>query len=70
MSNFCVYYLLLRCMCIYSIKSILTNTVCAERMRKLHFPKLFLAMESLVSDIPAGDGKIANLFYSVGRFSP
>ncbi len=22
-------------------------------------------MESLVSDIPAGDGKIANLFYSV-----
>jgi hypothetical protein len=23
-------------------------------------------MESLVSDIPAGDGKIDNLFYSVG----
>ncbi len=27
--------------------------------------KLFPAIESLVSDIPAGDGKIANLFYSV-----
>jgi hypothetical protein len=27
--------------------------------------KLFTAMESLVSDIPAGDGKIATLFYSV-----
>ncbi len=25
---------------------------------------MFLASESLVSDIPAGDGKIANLFYS------
>jgi hypothetical protein len=25
----------------------------------------FLVRESLVSDIPAGDGKIANLFYSV-----
>jgi hypothetical protein len=28
--------------------------------------KLFPARESLVSDIPAGDGKIGNLFYSVG----
>jgi hypothetical protein len=27
--------------------------------------KLFPARESLVSDIPAGDGKIINLFYSV-----
>ncbi len=27
--------------------------------------KLFPVMESLVSDIPAGDGKIAHLFYSV-----
>ncbi len=27
--------------------------------------KLFPARESLVSDIPAGDEKIANLFYSV-----
>ncbi len=27
--------------------------------------KLFLAWESLVSDIPAGDGKIYNLFYIV-----
>jgi hypothetical protein len=27
--------------------------------------KLFLAGESLVSDIQAGDGNIANLFYSV-----
>ncbi len=27
--------------------------------------KLFPARESLVYDIPAGDGKIANLFYSV-----
>jgi hypothetical protein len=27
--------------------------------------KLFPASESLVSDIPAGDRKIANLFYSV-----
>jgi hypothetical protein len=27
--------------------------------------KLFPARESLVSDIPAGDGKIANIFYSV-----
>jgi hypothetical protein len=26
--------------------------------------KLFPARESLVSDIPAGDGKICNLFYS------
>jgi hypothetical protein len=30
--------------------------------------KLFPARESLVSDIPAGDRKIANLFYSVGTF--
>ncbi len=29
--------------------------------------KLFPARECLVSDIPAGDGKIANLFYSVGK---
>ncbi len=28
--------------------------------------ELFPARDSLVSDIPAGDGKIANLFYSVG----
>jgi hypothetical protein len=28
--------------------------------------KLFPARESLVSDIPAGDGKIANFFYSAG----
>ncbi len=27
--------------------------------------KLFPPRESLVSDIPAGDGKIVNLFYSV-----
>ncbi len=27
--------------------------------------KLFPARESLISDIPAGDGKTANLFYSV-----
>ncbi len=27
--------------------------------------KLFPARESLVSDIPVGDGKTANLFYSV-----
>ncbi len=27
--------------------------------------KLFPTRESLVSDIPAGDGKIDNLFYSV-----
>ncbi len=27
------------------------------------FPKLFLARESLLCDIPAGDGKIANLFF-------
>ncbi len=36
----------------------------------LHFKKR-LARESLVSDIPAGDRKIANDFYSVkGRFYP
>ncbi len=29
------------------------------------FPSLFPARESLVGDIPAGDGKIANLFFSV-----
>ncbi len=29
--------------------------------------RLFPARESLVSDIPPGDGKIDNLFYSVGR---
>jgi hypothetical protein len=28
--------------------------------------KLFPARESLVSDIPAGDGKTTNFFYSVG----
>ncbi len=28
--------------------------------------KFFPARESLVSDIPAGDGKIDSLFYSVG----
>ncbi len=28
---------------------------------------LFLARESLVSDIPAGDGKIAELFYIVSK---
>ncbi len=27
---------------------------------------MFRARESLVSDIPAGDGKIINLFYNVG----
>jgi hypothetical protein len=27
--------------------------------------ELFQARESLVNDIPAGDGKLANLFYSV-----
>ncbi len=27
---------------------------------------LFPARESLVSEIPAGDGKMVNLFYSVG----
>ncbi len=27
--------------------------------------KLFLARESFVSDLPAGEGKTANLFYSV-----
>jgi hypothetical protein len=30
--------------------------------------KLFPSRESLVSDIPAGDGKMANLFYSVMSF--
>ncbi len=30
-------------------------------------PQLFPAKESLVGDIPAGDGKIVNLFYSVIR---
>jgi hypothetical protein len=29
--------------------------------------KKFLARESLVSDIPTGNGKTANLFYSVER---
>ncbi len=29
--------------------------------------KLFPARECLESDIPAGDGKIGNLFYSVGK---
>ncbi len=29
------------------------------------FKKLFPTRKSLVSDIPAGDGKISNLFYSV-----
>jgi hypothetical protein len=28
-------------------------------------PGLFLARESMISDILAGDGKMANLFYSV-----
>jgi hypothetical protein len=32
--------------------------------------KLFPTRESLVSDIPAGDGKIANLFYSVLALQP
>ncbi len=31
--------------------------------------KLFPARESLVSDIPAGDGKTVNLFYSVALTS-
>jgi hypothetical protein len=31
--------------------------------------KLFLAREGLVSDIPAGDGKIANLFFTVYSIS-
>jgi hypothetical protein len=30
--------------------------------------KLFLPRESLVSDIPAGDGKLDNLFYGVMSF--
>ncbi len=30
--------------------------------------QLFLPRESLVSDIPAGDGKISNLFYSAVSF--
>ena len=32
--------------------------------------KLFPARESLVSDIPTGDGKISNLFYSVVTANP
>jgi hypothetical protein len=28
--------------------------------------KFFPSRESLISDIPAGDGKIVNLFYSAG----
>jgi hypothetical protein len=35
-------------------------------LTKLGIIKLFLSRESLISDIPAGDGKMANLFYSVG----
>jgi hypothetical protein len=30
--------------------------------------KLFLTRESLLSDIPAGDGNIKKLFYGVGLF--
>jgi hypothetical protein len=33
--------------------------------------KFFQARESLISDIPPGDGKMANLFYSVSiPYSP
>ncbi len=34
-------------------------------LTKLPLARNYLARESLVSDIPPGDGKIANLFYSV-----
>ncbi len=58
------------------------NTYCKNRITNFSSPagmstkkillgvkkiKLFFARESLVSDIPAGDGKIDNLFYSVGQ---
>ncbi len=43
---------------------------CTLKKKVSDFPipiRLLPIMESLVSDIPAGDGKIANLFYSVGQ---
>ena len=36
-----------------------------KQEKKFGIIKIFTARESLVSDIPAGDGKIANIFYSV-----
>ncbi len=38
----------------------ITNIHCKKKASD--FPVLFLVRESLVSDIPTGDGKIANLF--------
>ncbi len=37
----------------------------AHCKKRLAIIKLFPARESLVKDITAGDGKIANLFYSI-----
>jgi hypothetical protein len=54
------------------MKLYLSEGTTAYRKRRLIFAKfladlygIFPAGESLVSDIRAGDGKVANLFYSV-----
>jgi hypothetical protein len=44
----------------------LTNLSLAENILITVFP----ARDSLVRDIPSGDGKIANLFYSVEQTQP
>jgi hypothetical protein len=57
--------------------------VCLALVRLFHFTtklslgrnndvitELFLSRGSLVSDIPAGDGKLVNLFYGVFKTSP
>ncbi len=52
----------------YTVKKVIDFPAPSRYVTYQTFPaKLFPARECLVSDIPAGDGKIANLFYSVGN---
>ncbi len=44
--------------------SVISNQYTVKK-RFASFPSPFLPRGSLVSDIPAGDGKLVNLFYGV-----
>ncbi len=46
----------------YTVKKVSDFPVPSRDVNNQTLPELFTAGESLVSDIPAGDGKIANLF--------
>jgi hypothetical protein len=51
--------------CKYTVKKASNFPDPSQDVTNQTLPKLFPARESLASDIPAGDGKITHLFYSV-----